>query len=201
MTMDRWRQIARRELEDRFEVRLAGEGGQGMILAGIILAEAAAIHDGLNAVQTQSYGPEARGGASRSEVVIAEGEIDYPKALNPDVVLCMSQEACDRFCYSVKEDGLTIVDSTTVIRAPEHRGIAVPISRIATEATGRPITASMAALGILVGLTGVISRRALEASVSDRVPKGTAEMNLRALAAGFAEAARLREEGTEHSID
>ena len=121
--MDRWRQIARRELEDRYEVRLAGEGGQGMILAGIILAEAAAVYDGLNAVQTQSYGPEARGGASRSEVVIAQGEIDYPKVLNPDLVLSMSQEACDRFCDGVKEDGLVVVDSTTVIRVPEHRGV------------------------------------------------------------------------------
>ena len=107
--MDRWRQIARRELEDRYEVRLAGEGGQGMILAGIILAEAAAVYDGLNAVQTQSYGPEARGGASRSEVVIAHGEIDYPKVLNPDLVLSMSQEACDRFCDRVKEDGLVVI--------------------------------------------------------------------------------------------
>jgi 2-oxoglutarate ferredoxin oxidoreductase subunit gamma len=198
--MDRWRQIARRELEDRYEVRLAGEGGQGMILAGIILAEAAAVYDGLNAVQTQSYGPEARGGASRSEVVIAQGEIDYPKVLNPDLILCMSQEACDRFCVRVKEDGLIVVDSTNVIRAPEHRGIAVPISKIAAEATGRAITASMTALGILVGLTGVVSRKALEASVAHRVPKGTEELNLRAVAAGFAEAERLREEGADQSI-
>ena len=198
--MDRWRQIARRELEDRYEVRLAGEGGQGMILAGIILAEAAAVYDGLNAVQTQSYGPEARGGASRSEVVIAQGEIDYPKVLNPDLVLSMSQEACDRFCHRVKEDGLVVVDSTTVIRAPEHLGIAVPISQIAEKATGRTITASMAALGILVGLTGVVSQKALEASVAHRVPKGTEELNLRAVAAGLAEAERLRAEGATQSI-
>ena len=89
--MDRWRQIARRELEDRYEVRLAGEGGQGMILAGIILAEAAAVYDGLNAVQTQSYGPEARGGASRTEVDIAQGEIEYPKVKNPHNDNSMSQ--------------------------------------------------------------------------------------------------------------
>jgi 2-oxoglutarate ferredoxin oxidoreductase subunit gamma len=195
--MDRWREIARRELEDRYEVRLAGEGGQGMILAGIILAEAAAVHDGLNAVQTQSYGPEARGGASRSEVIIARGEIDYPKVLNPDLLLCMSQEACDRFCDRIKKDGLIVVDSTNVIRGPEHRGICLPISQIAAEATGRTVTASMTALGILVGLTGVVSREALEASVADRVPKGTKEMNLRAVAVGFQEAAHLREEGAD----
>ena len=81
--MDVQRQAARRGLEDRYEVRLAGAGGQGMILAGVILAEAAAIYDGLNAVQSQSYGPEARGGASRSEVIIARGEIDYPRVMTP----------------------------------------------------------------------------------------------------------------------
>ncbi|MEA3375983.1 MAG: 2-oxoacid:acceptor oxidoreductase family protein, partial [Chloroflexota bacterium] len=80
----------------RYEVRLAGTGGQGTILAGIILAEAA-IREGKNVVQTQSYGPEARGGASRSEIVISEGEIDHPKVLEPNVTLCMSQEACDRY--------------------------------------------------------------------------------------------------------
>ena len=197
--MDRWRQIARRELEDRFEVRLTGEGGQGMILAGVILAEAAAVYDGLNAVQTQSYGPEARGGASRSEVVIARGEIDYPKVLDPDLVLCMSQEACDRFCHQVKENGLIVVDSTNVIRVPNHQGIEVPISRIAVEATGRRITASMVALGILVGLTDIVSREALETAVAHRVPKGTEESNLQAVAAGIREAERLQQEGADES--
>lgn len=197
--MDRWRQVARRELEDRFEVRLAGEGGQGMILAGVILAEAAAVYDGLNAVQTQSYGPEARGGASRSEVVIAKGEIDFPKVLDPDVVLCMSQEACDRFCDQVKENGLIVVDSTNVIRVPDHRGIAVPISQIAADVTGRRITASMVALGILAGLTGVVSRKSLETAVAHRVPVGTAELNLQAVAAGFGEAERLQQEGADES--
>jgi 2-oxoglutarate ferredoxin oxidoreductase subunit gamma len=112
----------------------------------------------------------------------------------------MSQEACDRFCDLVKEDGLIVVDSSTVIRVPDHKGIALPISQIAKEATGRTITASMAALGLLVGLTGVVSRDALEKSVAHRVPKGTEELNLRAVAAGFAEAERLREERADRSI-
>jgi 2-oxoglutarate ferredoxin oxidoreductase subunit gamma len=192
--MDRVREAARRALEDRFEVRLAGEGGQGMILAGVILAEAAAVHDGLNAVQTQSYGPEARGGASRSEVVIARGEIDYPKVMMADLLLCMSQEACDKFYTQVKEDGCIVVDSTKVSRLPSHRAIAVPITRLAEEATGRRITASMTALGLVSGLTGVVRREALEKAVADRAPAGTEEMNLRALAVGFEEAAGLRQE-------
>ncbi len=195
--MDKVRDAARRALEDRFEVRLAGEGGQGMILAGVILAEAAAVHDGLNAVQTQSYGPEARGGASRSEVIIARGEIDYPKVMAADLLLCMSQEACDKFYTQVKDDGCIIVDSTNVSRVPSHRAIAVPITQLAEEATGRRITASMVALGFLSGLTGVVSKEALEKAVADRVPAGTEEMNLKALAAGFAEAERLRGTGGE----
>jgi 2-oxoglutarate ferredoxin oxidoreductase subunit gamma len=189
---DRQRREARRELEDRYEVRLAGEGGQGMILAGVILAEAAAVYDGLNAIQTQSYGPEARGGASRSEVIIARGEIDYPKVMEADCLLCMSQEACDKFYAQVKEDGCIIVDSTSVSRMPSHRAVAVPISQIAEEATGRRITASMVALGLASGLTGVVTRQALEKAIGERVPVGTEELNLKALAAGFAEAERLR---------
>ena len=89
--------MAAKNAAHRVEVRLAGEGGQGMILAGIILAEAAAIYDGKNVVQTQSYGPEARGGASKAEVIIAEGEIDFPEVLSADVLMAMSQEACDKY--------------------------------------------------------------------------------------------------------
>jgi 2-oxoglutarate ferredoxin oxidoreductase subunit gamma len=191
--MDDQRKRAQRALEDRYEVRLAGEGGQGMILAGVILAEAA-VQAGLNAVQTQSYGPEARGGASRSEVVIARGEIDYPKVMSADFLLCMSQEACDKFYTRVKDDGCIVVDSTNVSRVPSHRAITVPITQIAEETTGRRITASMVALGVLGGLSEVVSREALEKAVADRVPAGYEEMNLQALAAGFAEAGRLRGE-------
>jgi 2-oxoglutarate ferredoxin oxidoreductase subunit gamma len=161
-----------------------------MILAGVILAEAAALHDGLNAVQTQSYGPEARGGASRSEVIIAPGEIDYPKVMVADVLLCMSQEACDKYYADVSDDGYIIVDSTNVSRVPSHRAIVVPLTQIAEQETGRRITASMVALGFLARLTGVVKREALERALAGRVPAGTEEANLAALAAGFAEADR-----------
>jgi 2-oxoglutarate ferredoxin oxidoreductase subunit gamma len=192
--MDALRKEARRALEDRYEVRLAGEGGQGMILAGVILAEAAAVHDGVNAVQTQSYGPEARGGASRSEVVLAQGEIDYPKVIAADLLLCMSQESCDRFFPQVKEEGCVVVDVSNVSRVPSHRAVTVPISEIAEQVTGRRITASTVALGLVAGLTGIVSRGALEKTITDRVPSGTEEINLKALAAGFEWAEHLREE-------
>ncbi len=195
--MDPQRQEARRELKDRYEIRLAGEGGQGMILAGVILAEAAAVHDGLNAVQTQSYGPEARGGASSSEVIVARGEVDYPKVMAADFLLCMSQEACDKFYSQVKEDGWILVDASNVTRIPSHRAIALPISDIAEEATGRRITASMVGLGLVGALSGIVSRQALETAVADRVPSGTEQINLRALAAGYEEAQRMRREEEE----
>lgn len=174
-------------MSERYEIRLAGKGGQGMILAGIILAEAA-ILDGKNATQTQSYGPEARGGASRSEVVISGGVIDYPKVTQADILLCMSQEACDRYSHDLKQHGLLIADSVHVERTPTSRAVEVPFTQWAEEATGRRITASVVALGFLVGLTGLISRQVMEATVQTRAPKGTAEINLKALAMGFEQA-------------
>jgi 2-oxoglutarate ferredoxin oxidoreductase subunit gamma len=186
--------------DDRFEIRLVGAGGQGMILAGLILAEAAAIYDGKNAVQTQSYGPEARGGASGSEVVISDGQIHYPKVMAPDVLLALSQEASDKFFYSLKPDGLLILDSGFVERVPSSRAIVVPITQIAEEATGRAITANIVALGLIGGLTGIISRKALEKAVAARVPKGMIELNLQAVATGWEKAADLRDiEGTPTS--
>jgi len=180
--------VATKNYADRTEVRLAGEGGQGMILAGIILAEAAAIYDGKNAVQTQSYGPEARGGASKAEVIISNGEIDHPEVVSADVLLAMSQEACDKYASGLKKNGALIVDEEKVGRVPTTRAIKVPITKLAVETTGKAITASVVALGVLVGLTGVVSREAVQKAVVARAPKGTEEMNRAALAAGFAAA-------------
>ena len=176
----------------RTEVRLAGEGGQGMILAGIILAEAAAIYSGKNAVQTQSYGPEARGGASKSEVVIADGEIDHPEVLNADVVVTLSQEAFKKFASTVRPDGLLIVDEEKVDSSSTLQAIRIPITKLAFETTGRVITANTVSLGVLVGLTGVVSRQAIEKAVTARAPRGTEEMNHKALEAWFNAAAKVK---------
>jgi 2-oxoglutarate ferredoxin oxidoreductase subunit gamma len=172
-------------MDKRTEIRLAGEGGQGMILAGIILAEAAAIYDGKQATQTQSYGPEARGGASRSEVVISDDEIDHPEVLSADVVVALSQEAYRKFAKTVHAGGLLIVDEDRVAVSVDFSGVKIPVARIALETTGKTITANTVALGLLVGLTGVVSRGALEKAVLARAPKGTEEMNRKALQAGF----------------
>lgn len=177
---------------DRFEIRLAGSGGQGLILAGLILAEAVAIYDGKNAIQTQSYGPEARGGASKSEVIVSDGEIDYPKVMAADALLALSQEACDQYFYDLKPEGLLVVDSGFVERVPSSRAIEVPITQIAQEVTGRTITANIVGLSLLAGLTGIVSRESLEKAVAARAPKGTTEMNLNAVAAGWAKAVEIR---------
>mgnify|MGYP001772795887 CR=1 FL=1 len=175
---------------DRFEIKLAGEGGQGLVLAGVILAEAA-VKDNKNVAQTQSYGPEARGGASSSEVVISDGEIDYPKVIQADVLLAMSQEACDKFHSEVKKDGLLIVDSVNVQRVPTPEAIQLPITAMAEEVTGKRVTASILALGLIVGLTGIVSEEAIREAVRARVPKGTEEVNLKALEAGLAKGREL----------
>jgi 2-oxoglutarate ferredoxin oxidoreductase subunit gamma len=178
---------------NRIEVRLAGEGGQGMILAGIILAEAAAIYDNKNAIQIQSYGPESRGGASKAEVIIGAGEIDFPEVIAADILVAVSQEACDKYASNLKKDGILIVDSDKVGRVPTNRAIQLPITQIAIEATGKSITANVVTLGILVGLTSIVSRPAIEKAVAARAPRGTEEMNLLALEKGFEAARQINE--------
>jgi 2-oxoglutarate ferredoxin oxidoreductase subunit gamma len=180
-------------MDQRTEIRLAGEGGQGMILAGIILAEAAAIYDGKQVTQTQSYGPEARGGASRSEVVISDGEIDHPEVLSADVVIALSQEAYKKFARTVCTGGLLIVDEDRVETSGDFNGIKIPIARLAQETTGKAITANTVALGVLVGLTNVVSRESIQKAINARAPKGTEEINSQALQAGFAAAEQIKE--------
>jgi len=176
---------------DRWEACLAGSGGQGIISAGIILAEAAVLA-GLNAVQTQSYGPESRGGASRAEVVFSDGEIDYAKTTKLDVLLALTTDACTKYAVKTKDDGVLIVDDQ-VERVPPgaYRIVRAPITRIATEELGRPIVANIVALGLLAALTEVVPMDALEQAVLARVPKGTEELNRTALRRGF-EAGRLQ---------
>lgn len=170
---------------DRWEACLAGSGGQGIISAGIILAEAAVLA-GLNAVQTQSYGPESRGGASRAEVVLSDGEIDYAKTTRPDVLLAMTADACAKYAAKTKADGLLIVDDQVeVVPTGPYRIIRAPITRIATADLGRAIVANIVALGVLAALTEIVPIGALEEAVLARVPKGTEELNRTALRRGF----------------
>lgn len=176
-------------MKTRYELRLAGMGGQGLILAGIILAEAATIFDGKNAVQSQSYGPESRGGASRSEVVISpeDVEIDYPKVTTPDLLLCMSGEAMDKYGNDVKPDGLMIIDTTYVQKPdnPQCKIISIPITEMTKKHFGKTIFANIVALGVIVALTNIVTKDAIEKAVLKRVPRGTEDLNKSALELGY----------------
>jgi 2-oxoglutarate ferredoxin oxidoreductase subunit gamma len=179
---------------DRYEIRLSGSGGQGIILMGIILAEAIGIFDGKYVAQTQSYGPEARGGSSKSEVIVSEQEIDYPKAIKPDLFLAMNQKSCDDFYPDLKPEGILIVDSTFVTQLPIARAFQIPFTRIAREKFKREVVANIIALGALTQLSPIVSLKAMEAAVLARVPKGTEKLNRDALKAGVAAAKKAKRE-------
>jgi 2-oxoglutarate ferredoxin oxidoreductase subunit gamma len=180
----------------KLELRLSGFGGQGLITAGIILAEAA-ILDGMNAVQSQSYGPEARGGASKAEVIIAAEEIDYPKVAEADLCLSMSQQASDKYAAQTRPNGVLILDSGYVKTPPQFSGkiYSVPITEIATTKVGRSIVANIVALGVINGITDIVSKESLETAVLDRVPPKTKDLNQKALEFGYEAAQNLVQEG------
>jgi len=176
---------------ERYEIRLSGSGGQGLLLGGIILAEGA-INDGKNSVQTQSYGPEARGGASKSEVIISSEEIDFPKVRNCDILLSLTQKAYDEYNEGLKEDGILIVDSSVnAVKSGNIKIYSIPIIDSAVKDLGKPMVTNIVALGVLVEITKVISKESLEKAVLDRVPKGTEELNRKALAKGYEKAKTL----------
>lgn len=168
------------------EFRLSGSGGQGLILAGIILAEAA-IGDGKEAVQSQSYGPEARGGSSKSEVIVSDKPIYFPKVLSPDFLLAMTSEALSKYGSDLKKKGILVIDSTYVKEVPAtfKEIYSVPITQIAKEQLGRDLFANIVALGVLAKLSQAVSFEALEKAVLARVPKGTENINRNALTIGY----------------
>lgn len=173
-------------MSNRQNIRLSGNGGQGLILAGIILAEAALL-EGKNAIQSQSYGPEARGGASKAEVIIDDREIFYPKVLSSDVLLAMSDKAYQKYKADMASGSMLIIDTTFVEEeAGTVAGVThgIPITKLAIEASGRDLTANIVALGVLSGL-GLVGEEALREAVLKRIPPGTEEINLKSLAAGI----------------
>ena len=175
----------------RYDIRLSGSGGQGLIMMGIILAEAIGIYDGKFVAQTQSYGPEARGGSSKAEVVVSDQEIDYPKALKLNLLLAMNQRSCDEYYMDLKPEGILIVDSTFVHQIPISEAYEIPFTRIAREKFKREMVANIIALGALSQLTSIVSRKAIEAAVLARVPKGTETLNKDALQAGITAARQI----------
>jgi 2-oxoglutarate ferredoxin oxidoreductase subunit gamma len=173
---------------EQAQVRLGGFGGQGIILAGNILGRAAVVHAGRNAVMTQSYGPESRGGACMAEVVIADGEIAYPRVVAPDVAVMMSQEAYAKYAAERPADCLLIVDEDLVELDEEvEKGRAVlkvPATRLAEE-LGRRIISNMVMLGFICAATNVVDMEMMREAVAGSVPPGTEELNLKGAEAGY----------------
>jgi len=169
----------------RHEVRFSGFGGQGIILSAVILGRAAVMYDGKFAVQTQVYGPEARGGASMSAVIIDDEPILFPKVTAPDVYVIMSQEGFEKYGVSAPESAVMLVDSTLVHSRPACTCIEVPATKEAKERLGRDIVANIVMLGAVVAATGIVTRDAIEKAILDSVPKGTEKLNQAAVTRGF----------------
>jgi len=169
----------------RHEIRFSGFGGQGIILAAVILGRAAALYDGKHAVQTQVYGPEARGGASMSAVIIDDEPILYPEVSVPDIYVIMSQEGFVRYGAKAPREALMLIDSDMVEGRPECTFHEIPSTSEARNTLGKVIVANIIMLGALVATTGIVSETAIEKAVLDSVPKGTEKLNMSALKRGM----------------
>jgi 2-oxoglutarate ferredoxin oxidoreductase subunit gamma len=167
------------------EVRLAGFGGQGIILAGILLAEAAGVYDNHFAVQTQSYGPEARGGTSRADVIISDSPIDYPKTRKLDIFLGLTQEALDLYIGDLSPEGMVIADSSLVQRLPEdERLVPLPLTSMTLERLGRTVVTNVVSLSAIQALTEVVTLESLRKAIEQRVPPRLQDINVMAIELG-----------------
>lgn len=169
-----------------YEVRLSGSGGQGLILAGIILARAA-MYDDYKVTQTQSYGPESRGGSSRADVIISTNEIFFPEATNFNCLLALTQEACDKYLFDLRDGGTLIIDTTFVknLAMAADNTYELPFTEITQERLGSPISTNVVSLAFLVKVTGIVSTTALEESLRNTVKPAFISLNLRAMELGF----------------
>jgi 2-oxoglutarate ferredoxin oxidoreductase subunit gamma len=184
--------------KERYEMRFCGSGGQGVITAAVIFAEAAGVFGDYYVCQTQSYGPQSRGGSSKAEVIISTKEIDYPKVVKMDCFLAMNQTALDAFFSNFETDGLLIVDSTFVEQVPTSGAISLPFTEIARE-LGKEIVANIVALGAIGYLSGKVSMENLEKAVIARVPEKFRELNIEALHAGIELAKNVNVDNLSHS--
>ena len=174
-------------MANRHEIRLSGYGGQGIILAGYIIGQAVSIFDGKNATFIQDYGPEARGGACRADVVISDEPVLYPYIIAPSVLIAMSQEAYNKYYTKNRHDALVIVDEDLVKPGETSSGelLTIPATRIAEE-LGRVMVANVVMLGFFIAVTGIVSIDAMRKSVLASVPKSTEELNMKAIERGYA---------------
>jgi 2-oxoglutarate ferredoxin oxidoreductase subunit gamma len=168
----------------RTEIRLAGFGGQGIALAGYILGKALTLYDGFETVMTQSYGPEARGGASSTNLVIADRPIDYPFIQQADILVVLSQEAYTRFRPDAKPDATVILDQGLVSPNPGDMHFAVPATQLA-EDMGRRIVANVVMLGAFSAITELVQQESMEESISTSVRERFIDLNQEAFKTGY----------------
>lgn len=169
------------------QVRLAGFGGQGIVLAGMILGKAAVLFENVNAVMTQSYGPEARGGACSADVIISESRINYPRVTVPDILVLMSEEAACTYGTDTGENALLLVNEDlvkTIPDRPDLKILKIPATSIA-EKLGRVIVANIVMLGFITGAAGIIDYESMKQAILASIPKGTEKLNLSAFKAGY----------------
>lgn len=168
----------------RTEIRISGFGGQGVALAGYILGKALTIYSEYEAVMTQSYGPEARGGASSANLVVSDEPIDYPFVQRPDILVALSQEGYTRFYHTARNGAAILIDEDLV--APEEGGrpYGIPATRLAEE-LGRRVVANVVMLGYFTAVTGLITREAVEQAIRSSVKAKTVPLNLQAFEAGY----------------
>lgn len=170
------------------EIRVGGLGGQGVILCGSIIAKAAALHDGKNATLIQAFGPEARGSACSAQVIVSDQAIGYPYVKSPDVLVLLSQDACVQFAPQLKSSGLALYENELVDVSGSlpagARAYGIPATRFAEE-LGRRLVLNIVMVGFFTGVTKLVSFEAVHQAVAESVPKGTEELNLRALTQGY----------------
>ncbi len=169
----------------KVELRLAGTGGQGVILASVILDEAAGVYECRHVVQTQSYGPEARGGASKADVIISDQPILYPKSRRLDVLVCLSQAAVDRYLDDLTVRGIAIIDSFHVHECPRANALCLPLAETSRRELGRELYTNILMLSALVRITGIVRLESLQQALAGRVPARTIDVNRRALELGW----------------
>lgn len=169
------------------EIRVGGLGGQGVILCGMIIGKAAALYDGKHATLIQAFGPEARGSACSAQVTVSQEAIGYPYVKQPDILVLMSQDAYTQFAPSLKPGG-TILFEEELVRVDRLPAVAkafgIPATRFAEE-LGRRLVLNIVMAGFFAGTTGVVGPDAMEKAVRDSVPRGTEDLNLRALHKGM----------------
>ncbi len=183
------------------ELRIAGFGGQGVILATHILGRAAAVHENRYATMTQSYGPEARGGAASAALVVSDEPVLFPYVSHPDILVVMSQEAYTRFTPEVKEGGCLLVEEDLVRLDGKAQGLriyGIPATRFAEE-LGKKMVLNVVMTGFLVAITGVVSAEAARKAVEESVPARFRELNLQAFDKGFAYGKELLERGPQRT--